>query len=304
MFSNRYIFIYAAILVVVIAALLSTTAKFLQPFQERNVRIEKIQNILASAGIVSTKENAEQLFERHIVTEILIDRHGNIITDDRRAFDMDLKIELRKLDELNAGKSNVEPAFPMFVCELNNEQIFIIPMLGKGLWGPLWGYMSLKDDFNTVVGAVFDHQGETPGLGAEIAHPAFQKQFLGKRIFDDNRNFVSIAVVKGGIANSSKIALEHGVDAVSGGTITSDGLADMIKVCLGNYLNFFKVRHAEFLTQHEVEIVEEPIEEEEPPQVYRPRPPVVEEEPEPQAEEEPVEETPEKKDTTTNTTED
>ena len=195
----------------------------------------------------------------------------------------------------------------MFVCELNDEQIFIIPMLGKGLWGPIWGYMALREDFNTVVGAVFDHQGETPGLGAEIAYPVFQKQFVGKQIFDDEGNFVSIAIVKGGVANSYKVAPKHGVDAISGGTITSDGLANMIKTGLANYLNFFKVRRAEILAMSEEEIIEEPVEEE-PPRVYRPRPPVEEEEPEPepetQPEEEPVEETPEKKDTTTNTTED
>jgi hypothetical protein len=132
----------------------------------------------------------------------------------------------------------------MFVCKNNVDTIYIIPVLGKGLWGPLWGYVALKNDYNTIVGVVFDHKGETPGLGAEIATPTFQKQFSGKKIFDDNENFVSVSVVKGGVANSG-ISAEYGVDAISGGTITSNGLANMLKICLANYEKYFKNRREE-----------------------------------------------------------
>jgi Na+-transporting NADH:ubiquinone oxidoreductase subunit C len=289
MFSNRYIFIYASVMVIIVAAVLSAAAMFLQPFQERNVRIERIQNILASAGINSTRDNAEQLFEKHIVTELLIDRHGNIMTDDRRAFYVDLRDELRKLTELNAGRSTEEPAFPMFVCEVNDELSFIVPVFGGGLWGALWGFIALEADFNTVVGVVFDHAGETPGLGSAVAYPSFHEQFIGKKIFDENDNFVSISVVKGGIANS-RIASIHGVDAISGGTITSDGSAEMIRVSLGNYVNFFKARHAEArIHAEQQEIIEEEILAvvEEPRPAPRPRPVVQEE---PQVVEEPAEE--------------
>lgn len=256
MFSNKYIFIYATIMVVVVAAILSAAAMLLQPFQARNANVEKIQNILTSAGIVSTKENAEELFKKHIVAELLIDRNGGIISgDQRKAFDLDLKSELKKLEELESGKSRAEPAFPMFVCQNNADTIYIIPVLGKGLWGPLWGYVALKNDCNTIVGVVFDHKGETPGLGAEIATPAFQSQFAGKKIFDESENFVSVAVVKGGVANSS-INPEYGVDAISGGTITSTGLANMLKICLENYEKYFKEKRDEILkAQQEQEIV-------------------------------------------------
>ncbi len=248
MFSNKYIFIYASIMVIAVAAILSAAAMFLQPFQERNVNVEKIQNILTSAGIVSTKENAEKLFNNHIVAQVLIDRNGKIVNDNRKAFEMDLKSELQKLEELESGKSQVEPAFPLFVCKNGADTTYIIPVLGKGLWGPLWGYIALKSDCNTIVGVVFDHKGETPGLGAEIATPAFQEQFVGKKIFDDKEQFVSVAVVKGGVANSS-ISEEYGVDAISGGTITSNGLADMLKVCLENYLAYFKGKRDEILVE-------------------------------------------------------
>ncbi len=261
MFTNKYIFIYASVMVIAVAAILSTAAMVLQPFQERNANVEKIQNILASAGVVTTKENAEVIFNQEIIAQVLIDRNGTILNDDRKAFDVDLKSELKKLEELESGKSKVEPVFPLFICKNNDDTIYIIPVLGKGLWGPLWGYVALKNDYNTVVGVVFDHKGETPGLGAEIATPAFQKQFVGKKIFDPNERFVSVAVVKGGVANSN-VNPEYGVDAISGGTITSNGLADMLKVCLENYIGYFKNQRAELLKQQEPvmdSIVEEPV---------------------------------------------
>jgi len=252
MFTNKYIFIYASVMVIIVAAVLSAAAMFLQPFKERNVKVEKIRNILTSAGIVSTRENAERLFQEHITAELLIDRHGKVINDDRKAFDIDLKTELQKLNELESGQSNVKPAFPLFVCENKGDTVFIIPMLGKGLWGPIWGYIALKSDYNTVVGAVFDHQGETPGLGAEISTAVFQKQFVGKKIFDNKDKFVSVAVVKGGMAYS-KIPRMNGVDAISGGTITSEGLAKMIKLCLANYVSYFKNQRDEVSFKQERE---------------------------------------------------
>lgn len=245
-------------MVIAVAAVLSAAAMLLQPAQERNVRIEKIQSILTSAGIVSTTENAEDLFNQHIIAQHLIDRNGNIVNDGRNVFDLDLKPELKKLEDLEVGKSSEEPAFPIFVCKNGNDTMFIIPVLGKGLWGPLWGYVTLKNDYNTVVGAVFDHKGETPGLGAEIATELFRKQFVGKKIFDNNDLFVSVSVVKGGVANSN-IDPEYGVDAISGGTITSNGLSEMLKLCLGNYVNYFDVQRSELLKQQEFQLEQQRI---------------------------------------------
>jgi len=258
MFSNRYIFIYATILVVVIAAILSTAAKFLQPFQERNVRVAKIQDILTSAGIESTRTNAEQLFDRYIVDQRLINRHGKVVNDGRQAFDIDLKDELRNLQNIEAGRSHVEPVFPLFISENNGQRLYVIPVLGRGLWGPLWGYVALKDDFNTIAGVVFDHQGETPGLGSQIAETWFHQQFVGKQIFDHNENFVSVKLIKGGNTTNNP----HGVDALSGGTITSDGLSETIRTSLENYVQYFKnyrreVIEAEARRIEELRLIEE-----------------------------------------------
>jgi Na+-transporting NADH:ubiquinone oxidoreductase subunit C len=243
MFSNRYIFIYATIFVVVIAAVLSTSAKFLQPFQERNIRVAKIQDILASAGIESTKTNAEDLFNKHIIDQRLINRHGKAISDGRQAFDIDLRDELRNLQNIENGRSNVEPVFPLFVSEYKGQKLYVIPVLGRGLWGPLWGYVALKEDFNTIAGVVFDHAGETPGLGSQVSEPWFQRQFIGKQIFDHNGNFVSVRLIKGAPTANNP----HGVDALSGGTITSDGLSETIRQSLVNYVQYFANYRQELL---------------------------------------------------------
>jgi Na+-transporting NADH:ubiquinone oxidoreductase subunit C len=248
MFSNKYIFIYATILVIAIAAMLSTTAKFLQPLQERNTRIAKIQDILMSAGIESTRTNAENLFDKYIVEQLLVNRQGNVVNDGREPFDINLRDELRRLQDLEVGRTHVEPVFPLFVSEFNNQRMYIIPVFGSGLWGPLWGYVALKDDLNTIVGVVFDHQGETPGLGAEVSEAWFQERFVNKQIFDNNDKFVSVRLIKGGAGNNP-----HGVDALTGGTITSDGLSETIRTSLENYVPFFRNQRKDVLLEIERE---------------------------------------------------
>jgi len=109
-----------------------------------------------------------------------------------------------------------------------------VPMRGKGLWGPVWGFMSLEADGNTVVGANFGHKSETPGLGAEITTPMFTDQFPGKKISEAGM-FQSISVVKKGTSSG-----DYAVDGISGGTITSNGVNDMLADCLAPYAEYFK----------------------------------------------------------------
>ncbi|MDY0101537.1 MAG: NADH:ubiquinone reductase (Na(+)-transporting) subunit C [Lentimicrobium sp.] len=252
MYSNGYIFRYASIMVILVAAVLSAAAILLQPAQERNVKIEKIQDILKSANIESTPANAEELYAKYIVKEIVINAggeevgiyaNGSFEKGDRRAFDIDLKSELKAKSDLAQGKAAAQPVFPLFVAQKDNEEIYIIPLRGVGLWGPIWGNIALKSDLNTIEGVTFGHKGETPGLGAEIATPIFTVQFPSKTIFDENGTFTSIIVVKGGVANSN-LDPAHGVDAISGGTITSNGVSDMLKTNLENYVPFIQKHKA------------------------------------------------------------
>jgi Na+-transporting NADH:ubiquinone oxidoreductase subunit C len=248
MFSSRYIYIYSSVMVIVVAALLAATANLLKPYQDKNIRAEKIQNILAAAGVVTSRAEAEDLYKKYILEEIVIDREGNVLSvfkdstfqkGNIRAFNVDLKEELKKLEEHQADSSKPAPVFPLFVFSKEGTTEYIVPVLGKGLWGPIYGNIAFKSDMNTIAGANFGHDKETPGLGAEIALPPFQKQFVGKTIFDANGNFTSIKVVKGGVANSN-IDPAHGVDAISGGTITSNGVTEMLRTNLENYVQYFK----------------------------------------------------------------
>lgn len=240
--SNSYIFIYSVVMVVVVAAILSTAATLLKPRQQQNVKNEKMQAILASANIASTPENAEELYNQYVTKELVINGAGSVVgtyangqlDGEVRAFDVNLKAEQFKQSK---GEEFVSP---LFVLNNNGQTFYIIPMLGKGLWGPVWGNLALKDDFKTVVGVVFDHKGETPGLGAEISTAIFQDQFVGKTIFDENGKFVSITIQKGGVATLPSRMHNHAVDAISGGTITSVGVDDMMQDCLKNYVPFIK----------------------------------------------------------------
>jgi Na+-transporting NADH:ubiquinone oxidoreductase subunit C len=221
-FSNRYIFIFSAIMVMTVAALLSLAATLLQPAQARNLEIEKKRNMLESINIPVTKGTTEELYDKYIKESIVINSRGEQVKG-IDAFTVVLKNEQKKPLE--------EQSLPVFMATPDDgEKVIIIPVEGKGLWGPIYGYVSLKSDMNTIYGVNFDHKGETPGLGAEISTSAFESQFLGKKLFD-NEKFVSVQVIKGG-AREDNI---HGVDAISGGTITSKGLEKMIFDCMQKY---------------------------------------------------------------------
>jgi Na+-transporting NADH:ubiquinone oxidoreductase subunit C len=221
-FSNRYIFIFSAVMVIAVATLLSLAATLLQPAQQRNLEIEKKRNMLESINVPSTRENTEELFNKYIKESFVINSTGEpVIGVD--AFNVVLKNEQKKPLE--------KQYLPVFSATPDDgEKVIVIPVEGKGLWGPIYGYVSLKSDMNTIYGVNFDHKGETPGLGAEINTTAFESQFLGKKLFE-NENFVSVQVIKGG-AGENNI---HGVDAISGGTITSKGLQKMLFDCIQKY---------------------------------------------------------------------
>ena len=162
--SNSYIFLYATVLVVVVAVLLTAAALWLQPFQERNEKNEKRINILRAAGIPNVnKDNAARLFEQHCTASFLLDENGN---------------------------STEDGTLPLFVID---RQISVIPMQGNGLWGPISGYLAIAADGSTIIGANFDHKSETPGLGGEITTENFQSQFSGKKIME-NGHIVPIEV--------------------------------------------------------------------------------------------------------------
>ncbi len=226
--GNTYTFLYASAMVIIVAAVLAFISEALKDRQNKNVEIAKKIDILRSVNIISDANTAEELYEKHIGSNTkVINIEGEEIKGN--AFDVDMAKEVRKDPK--------DRNYPLYICKLDNgEEKLIIPLRGKGLWGPVWGYVSLNKDKTTVFGATFDHKGETPGLGAEISKPEFQDPFVGKTIFDQSGTFTSIAVLKGGKAEGN----DHAVDAISGGTITSNGVSAMLKECLKGYRTYLK----------------------------------------------------------------
>jgi Na+-transporting NADH:ubiquinone oxidoreductase subunit C len=232
--SNKYIYIYSVALVAAVAAALSVAATLLKPFQQKNIEVEKKQSILLSvhkAPYVAKAKNKTQYVEdeyaKYITGSCVLSSLG--VEQDGNAFEVNLEEEM--------AKPAADRRLPVFICTDNDSTLkYIIPVRGAGLWGPVWGYVALHDDFSTIFGVVFDHQGETPGLGAELATPEFQQQFAGKQIFDAASTFTSIKVVKGGGTQGRP----HEVDAISGGTITSQGVEKMLSDNLSLYLRFFR----------------------------------------------------------------
>lgn len=223
--SNTYTFIYAAVMVILVAAVLASAAMALRPRQDKNVEIEKKQNILASVNIESTFETADNIYAEQIKNQYVVNSRGEIV-EGKDAFTIDLKREKAKPVE--------ERLLPVFECQTESGLKYIFPLRGAGLWGPIWGFVSLDDDMSTIFGANFDHQSETPGLGAEIKTDWFQEEFKGKQIFDESGNLVSITVKKAG----QDAPVEHSVDGISGGTITSKGLEQMLLEDFSSYKEF------------------------------------------------------------------
>jgi Na+-transporting NADH:ubiquinone oxidoreductase subunit C len=221
--KNSYTFTFATIMVVVVAAILSFAATSLKDRQDNNVRLEKMQNILSSIKVEVDREGSEAIYKDYINQELVIYNSNSI--EGVNAFDIDLAKEVVK-DPMDRNA-------PLYIAQKDGKTYYILPMRGKGLWGPIWGYVSLESNASTIYGATFDHKSETPGLGAEIKTPVFTDLFPGKEIMD-NGDFKGISVMKGTASG------DYEVNGISGGTITSVGVQDMISDCMLSYVPFLK----------------------------------------------------------------
>ncbi|MBQ4278371.1 MAG: NADH:ubiquinone reductase (Na(+)-transporting) subunit C [Rikenellaceae bacterium] len=235
--SNAYIITYSTVMVVVVAAVLAFASLSLQKKQNENVRIEKMNDILQSIGQGMDADKAPDKakyvtgeYDKYIIESFAVNTAGERVAGaDAFALLINLKAEYEKPE--------ADRVLPVFVSKDDNGDVhYILPVWGSGLWGPIWGYIALKSDWDTVYGVVFGHKGETPGLGAEITTLGFTGQFKDKQIFQD-AEIVAISVLKGTGASAGNI---HAVDAISGGTITSRGVEAMLKNCLADYSAYIK----------------------------------------------------------------
>jgi len=193
--SNSYIIIYSAILVVIVAFLLAFVYQALKPMQDANVALDVKKQILYSLNI------------RNLDGAEAEAKYAEVVKQE--------------------GEKDGQK---YYLCEIDGEDILVVSLKGMGLWGGISGYISIHgDEAPTVYGAYFNHESETAGLGAEIKDSqAWQEKFIGKKVFVDGSDTheVALSVVKKVDDPSTQ------VDCVTGATLTSNGVNDMIKTCL------------------------------------------------------------------------
>lgn len=224
--SNGYTFTFAILMVIAVGTLLAVASQGLKSRQDKNTSDKKMINILSAIKVEATRENAQELFDTYVIESKIIS--GKDLN--AAAFDVDIQKEFRdknlKLSDRN---------YPLYICEKNGSRYYVIPVVGTGLWGPIWGFVALESDYKTIYGATFDHKGETPGLGAEIKQGFYSDQYAGEMIADTSGTFIPIVVVKDG----SGKGMNSKVDGITGGTITSKGVEEMTTRTLAVYVNYF-----------------------------------------------------------------
>ena len=238
--SNSYTMIFAIIMVLVVGSLLAFMASSLKPSIDENKRIEKQQNILYAMGInenegtsanfVST-DVAGAEFAKYIKKQLVI--QGDKVTENDNAY----LIEVKK--EQTSAKAGNKRRLPLFVGEKDGKTFYVAPIRGKGLWDAIWGYVALDENM-IVLGAYFDHKGETPGLGANIKQRYFMDDFIGEHLMSATGVFKGITVAKGNNDPKNEDKTDYEVDAIAGATITGDGVSAMIKKDLAMYVPYFK----------------------------------------------------------------
>jgi Na+-transporting NADH:ubiquinone oxidoreductase subunit C len=230
MYSNRYVTIYTLVMTLIVSVILAIIVTGLKPSHDANEAVFKKREILLSIKDqldgdlmkMSTQEILS-LFDSKI-EQVVLDANGKPMQG-LKAEDIDMAKEEKKPKD--------QRQYPMYIFTGDQGKLYLMSVRGNGLWDKVWGTIALKDDLNTVAGASFGHVAETPGLGAEIKdNPNFPKAFIGKTIFDGDK-YVSVAVVKGGVKNPN-----HEIDGISGATITSRGVSDMIYAGIEVYLPY------------------------------------------------------------------
>ena len=239
--KNSYTIIYSIIMVVLAAVLLAVAATSLKPAQQENEKIDKMEQILRSIGQTPTKSEVKNVYNKFIKEEILLDGEGTVLKTfkgdeltNSEAFNNNTELEMKLLKK--GEKSAKDVRLNAFVADVNGKLVYILPLNGAGLWNKIWGYISVDaTDHSTVYGADFGNAGETPGLGAEISTTRFADQFKGKELYKEGV-FKGIAVVKPGHTAEGQDA----VDGISGGTLTSNGVHDMLKASLAPFSKFLE----------------------------------------------------------------
>ncbi len=239
MHSNRYIYTFVAIMTAVVALALAFLFTALKPIHDRNEAIYAKKAILSAVnskidGDVSGMTNEEilQIFNSNIEQRVL-DTDGNILSEEQILDNSDGATKAEEIDMAKQKKKNPsERVLPFYVFKADDgSEYYIVSMRGNGLWDEIWGNVAFESDLNTIAGVSFDHKAETPGLGAEIKdNKGWYNQYIGKEIYNEKGELVSVKSIKGGAKDPN-----HQIDAISGATITGDGVNDMMEAYLNLY---------------------------------------------------------------------
>lgn len=223
--SNVYIIVFSAILTIVLGGLLSLTSVLLGPKQKQQEKLDTQKKILGAVMDLNPDDDVVSLYEEN-VESLVVNAQGDIV-EGKVAEKINIGAEFKK-----PVKDRLLPVFKFI--QKDQVEAYIFPVYGNGLWDNIWGYLALEKDLNTIKGVVFDHKAETPGLGARITESSIQNRYVGKELFNDNGNFVSVTMRKGEVGDPKKFG-EHEVDGMSGATLTANGVNDMIANYIGNY---------------------------------------------------------------------
>ena len=225
--SNSYTIIYSVIIVVIVAFLLAFVFQALKPMQDANVALDKKKQILNSLNIRDLNDaQADAKYKEVVVADRVIDEKGKVLLPGTTGGEnAGFKLE---------SKDYKEGKLTLYICRVNGETKYVIPVYGMGLWGPISGYIALNADKSTVYGVYFNHESETAGLGAEIKdNKAWQEKFQGKKLFKNGDGKAIALSVEKKVEDPTTQ-----VDAVTGATLTSNGVRDMLHEALGKYLVF------------------------------------------------------------------
>ena len=227
--SNSYIIAYSCVMVVVVAFLLAFVSSALKPTQDVNVALDKKKQILAALNIRNlSDEQSSDEYAKVINADAVIDEQGNVTNPGTKGGEK-AGFLLNSAD-YKAGR------LAIYDCTVEGKRKFVVPVYGMGLWGPIWGYIAVNEDGNTVYGAYFNHEGETAGLGSEIKDSkAWQDLFKGKTIYDADGKPVLCVKKTSEIKDRS-----CEVDGVTGATLTSVGVSNMLQEGFAKYRNYLK----------------------------------------------------------------
>jgi Na+-transporting NADH:ubiquinone oxidoreductase subunit C len=230
--SNGYTIIFSVVMVVVVGSLLAFFANFTKDLRVKNDQVKAQIDILSAIGVAADRSNATEMFAQYIKEQKVI--AGTEVSNDDKAYLIDVK------KEMDAAKKGNTQRLPLFVAEKDGKTLYIMPVRGNGLWDAIWGYIALNDDLKSINGVYFDHKAETPGLGANITESFFTEDFKGEYIYDASGNFKGIEISKSNGDPNNEDKTDNQVDAISGATITGNGVGAMINSGIRAYLPYFE----------------------------------------------------------------